>query len=115
MRDFVDTLPLRLAAVVAAFVGVICLWKGIDLWVSAWRIGVTFVVLLLAGLVVRRLILSLGSEATHPRGDAYPQARATKDDAAPSSAAPASGKNVDVIAPGTPIGDLLRDDTAEDK
>jgi hypothetical protein len=111
MRDFVDTLPLRLAAVVAACVGMICLWKGIDLWVSAWRIGVTFMALLLAGLVVRRLILSLGSEATNHPGDPYRQAPGAKD----APAAPTSGKNVDVIAPGTPIGDLLRDDKAEDK
>jgi hypothetical protein len=58
MRDFVDTLPLRLAAVVAALVGAICLWNGVELWESARRIGIAFVVLLLAALLVRRLVLA---------------------------------------------------------
>lgn len=115
MRDFVDTLPLRLAAVVAALVGMVCLWKGVDLWVSAWRIGVTFAVLLLAGLLVRRLILSLWSEpAPDPEGE-HPLAQGANNVSSQHGAASTSGNNVDVIAPGTSIADLLRDEKTEEK
>lgn len=113
MRDFVDTLPLRLAAVVAALVGIICLWNRVELWTSAGRIGITFGVLLLAGLVVRRLLLPLfEGAAEHP-----PASNA--DGAAPGAFSGAStttsGRNVDLIAPGTPIADLLRDEHAEEE
>lgn len=63
MRDFVDTLPLRLAAVVAAVVGVICLARNVDLWVSVGRVGIAFAIVLLGALGVRRLLLSLLSPA----------------------------------------------------
>jgi hypothetical protein len=112
MRDFVDTLPLRLAAVVAALVGIICLWNRVELWTSAGRIGITFGVLLLAGLVVRRLLLPLFEGAME-----HPAAR-NADGAAPGAAPGApttSGRNVDLIAPGTPIADLLRDEHAEEE
>lgn len=80
MRDFVDTLPLRLAAVVAAAVGVVCLVSGVDIWVSAGRIGATFVLLLLAGLCVRWLVISSQEKATAPRS-----APAPAPDEAPAS------------------------------
>ncbi len=111
MRDFVDTLPLRLAAVVAVLVGTVCLWNGFDLWESAQRIGITFVVLLLAGLVVRRVILphlSAAADGKPIAGDEDAAASTTVSDA------PVTGKNVNVITPGTPIADLLRDDKADE-
>jgi hypothetical protein len=114
MRDFVDTLPLRLAAVVAALVGVVCLYEQIDVWVAAWRIGIAFMALLLAGLGVRWLILSLSDDATKNHGAQDPQTEGMDDASSDASAAPTSGKNVDVIVPGTSIGDLLGDDS-EDK
>ena len=112
MRDFVDTLPLRLAAAVAALVGIICLWNRVELWTSAGRIGITFGVLLLAGLVVRRLLLPLfeGGAEYLPTSNA--------DGAAPGAASGApttSGRNVDLITPGTPIADLLGDEHAEEE
>ena len=113
MRDFVDTLPLRLAAVVAVLVGTVCLWNGVDLWESAQRIGIAFAVLLLAGLMVRRLLLPLLSTAEPARGR---QANSGEDDAASTtvSETPVTGKNVNVITPGTPIADLLRDDKVDE-
>jgi hypothetical protein len=112
MRDFVDTLPLRLAAVVAALVGAICLWNGVELWESARRIGIAFVVLLLAALLVRRLVLAFseGGDTGDDGETGGPPA------AAPGPpAATALGRNTDVIVPGTPIGDLLREEKRPDE
>ena len=119
MRDFVDTLPLRLASVVAVLVGMVCLWNGVDLWESAQRIGIAFAVLLLAGLVVRRVVLphlsAAAAAAAAPLSEGKPVG-ADEDDTASTtvSDAPITGKNVNVITPGTPIADLLRDDKADE-
>lgn len=114
MRDFVDTLPLRLAAVVASLVGAVTLWNGVELWESARRIGISFVVMLLAGLTVRRLVLSLHDQENRQGsdGDSLPGNTAGSTGLGSGTA---SGKNVDVIAPGTPIKDLLRDDNPDDE
>ena len=114
MRDFMDTLPLRLAAVVAVLVGTVCLWNGVELWESAQRIGIAFAVLLVAGLVVRRLVLPLLN--TPPPPSNPKQINMSEDDTTSTgvSEAPVTGKNVNVITPGTPIADLLRDDRADE-
>jgi len=105
MRDFVDTLPLRFAAAVAALAGVVCLMHGVDLWVSAGRIGVTFAVGLVGGLVVRRLL-----QAAFP-GDSDAAQAAPPVGPAPLDARPSTvtGRNINVSAPGgEPIADPLR-------
>ena len=90
MRDFVDTLPLRLAAGVGALVGVIGLVRGVDLWVSAGRVGAAFVVVLLGALGVRRLLLTLLENAR--RADSEPPDTVAQaglsDDEPPSTSSP---------------------------
>src|SRR5689334_20942565 len=103
MRDFLDTLPLRLAAVVAAVVGAICLWQGIDLWVAAGRIGISFVALLLVGLVVRRVVLTLWDQtaAQAGRGGGASAGGGAANASGESPPSSTTGNNVDYIAPGT--------------
>ena len=110
MRDFVDTLPLRLAAVVAAIVGAVCLFNGVELWESARRMAIAFVVLLLAGLAARRLILTQMEESTRDPADKRLQRGKTEEETGSPSAEGVSGQNLDMIAPGTSIGELLSDD-----
>lgn len=110
MRDFVDTLPLRLAAVVAALVGAVCLWNGVDLWIAAGRIGVTFVLLLMAGLLFRRVVLSLHHESIEPPRDASQAGNMSAH-----SRGETPEQTVDVITPGTPVGDITGDDEREDQ
>lgn len=122
MRDLVDTLPLRLAATVAAIVGVICLLNGVELWTSALRIGIAFAVLLVAGLVVRRFLLTIWNDPNDvDRMNAAHNKQAGADDPSSSLAtgadgvASSTGQNVDFIAPGTPIGDLLREEKNDEE
>lgn len=112
MRDFVDTLPLRLAAVVAALVGAICLWNGVEIWESARRIGIAFVVVLLASLIVRRLLLSLSSDTSR---NGRPPTKGTEEALSNAPSERVSGRNVDVITPGASVGELLKEDRAEDE
>jgi hypothetical protein len=117
MRDFVDTLPMRLAAVVAALVGAVCLWNGVEIWESARRIGIAFAVLLAAGLLVRRWVLPLMREGPDDPVPAGGEGLGGADAEAGKGQAPPSvlGRNTDITAPGTPISDLLRDDSPRER
>lgn len=66
MTDFIERLPLRLAALAGLLVGAASVLAGVDAWVVLIRVGIAFAVFGGLGLGLRTILHEASPTAPHP-------------------------------------------------
>lgn len=94
MTDFIERLPLRLAALAGLLVGAASVFAGADAWAALIRVGAAFFIFGILGLGLRALL----REPPHPAPHAPHPASEPQD--------PDTGNAVDQKTPEMTIDDL---------